>query len=84
MEQKLNRLFDYQKFQKNSRLDAMLSEAEARYEGSLSDDDLELVSAAGGDFLTNHGYPLEQLEADSAAGDQAAVPGIILPPEGRL
>lgn len=47
MEQKLKRLFDYQKFQKNPRLKAMLADAEGRYEGSLSDDDLELVSAAG-------------------------------------
>lgn len=47
MEQKLKRLFDYQKFQNNPRLEAMLQEAEGRYAGSLSDDDLELVSAAG-------------------------------------
>lgn len=47
MEQKLKRLFDYQKFQRNSRLEAMLLEAEERYQSSLSDEDLELVSAAG-------------------------------------
>lgn len=47
MEQKLKRLFDYQRFQKNPRLEAMLSEAEGRYDHAVSDDDLELVSAAG-------------------------------------
>lgn len=52
MEQKLKRLFDYQKFQKTPRLEAMLSEAEGRYEGSLSDEDLELVSAAGDQTVT--------------------------------
>lgn len=45
MEQKLKRLFDYQKFPKNPRLEAMPTDAEGRYEGSLSDDDPELVSA---------------------------------------
>lgn len=47
MEQKLKRLFDYQKFNRNPRLDAILSDALARYEGDLADADLELVSAAG-------------------------------------
>ena len=46
MEQKLKRLFDYQKFNRNPRLDAMLSDALERY-GRLVDADLELVSAAG-------------------------------------
>lgn len=54
MEQKLKRLFDYQKFQKNPRLEAMLTEAEGRYQGSLSDDALELVSAAGDDSLMEY------------------------------
>lgn len=52
MEQKLKRLFDYQKFQKNPRLEALLSKAEGRYEGALTDDDLELVSAAGDSIST--------------------------------
>lgn len=47
MEQKLKRLFDYQRFQKNSRLEAMLADAEERYADGLSDEALELVSAAG-------------------------------------
>jgi len=47
MEQKLKRLFDYQRFQRNSRLEAMLAEAEGRYADGLTDEALELVSAAG-------------------------------------
>ena len=76
MEQKLKRLFDYQKFQKNHRLEAMLTEAKGRYQGSLSDDALEMVSAAGNSQLMLH--------ADSIAHDQAAVPVVDLPPEDRL
>lgn len=55
MEQKLKRLFDYQRFQKNSRLEAMLAEAEGRYAGGLTDETLELVSAAGDDQLLLQG-----------------------------
>lgn len=84
MEKKLRQLFDYQKFQKNPRLEAMLSEAEGRYDSGLSDDDLELVSAAGDGFLVNDVYPSEQLEANSAASDQTTIPVINLPPEDRL
>ena len=46
MEQKLKRLFDYQKFQRNSRLEAMLAEAEGRC-AEVDDEALELVNAAG-------------------------------------
>ena len=54
MEQKLKKLFDYQKFQRNSRLDAMLAEAEGRC-AEVDEDALELVSAAGDDSLMEHG-----------------------------
>ena len=54
MEQKLKRLFDYQRFQKNSRLDAMLAEAEGRC-AEVDEDALELVNAAGDDSLMEHG-----------------------------
>jgi len=54
MEQKLKRLFDYQRFQKNSRLEAMLAEAEGRC-AEVDDDTLGLVSAAGDDSLMEHG-----------------------------
>ena len=51
MEQKLKRLFDYQKFQRNSRLEAMLAEAEGRC-AEVDDEALELVSAAGEQGIT--------------------------------
>ena len=54
MEQKLKRLFDYQKFQRNSRLEAMLAEAEGRC-AEVDDEALEVVSAAGYDSLIEHG-----------------------------
>ena len=50
MDQKLKRLFDYQRFEKNPRLTEMAREAERRYaQGGmeLSDEDLTEVSAAG-------------------------------------
>ncbi len=47
MERKLSRLFDRQKFEQNARLNSIISDVESRYAGALSDDDLELVSAAG-------------------------------------
>lgn len=46
MEKKLKQLFDYQKFEKNPRLDTMLAEAEGRC-AAIDDEDLSLVSAAG-------------------------------------
>ena len=47
MEKMLKRLFDYQKFSGNSRLEAMIRDTESRYDSVLSDDDLEYVNAAG-------------------------------------
>lgn len=47
MEQKLRRLFDYQKFQRNPRLTAMIADVEERYDGAIADDALEWVNAAG-------------------------------------
>ena len=47
MEKKLTRLFDYQKFQGNARLAAIIGDVESRYARALSDDELELVNAAG-------------------------------------
>ena len=49
---KLSQAFDYQKFQHNPRLDAITRDVESRYtKAALSDDDLELVSAAGEDTV---------------------------------
>ena len=55
MEKKLRGLFDYQRFENNSRLAKLISETEERYNVSgarrnsamLSDDDLAFVAAAG-------------------------------------
>ena len=46
-ETKLSRLFDYQRFAGNKRLQALLDDTEERFSYALSDDDLEWVSAAG-------------------------------------
>ena len=49
---KLSQAFDFQKFQQNSRLTAITRDVESRYDKAvLSDDDLELVSAAGVDTV---------------------------------
>ena len=45
---KLLQAFDFQKFQQNPKLAGIVRETEGRYaKAALSDDDLELVSAAG-------------------------------------
>ena len=52
MENKLRRVFDYQKFNANSRLGAMIAETERRYQ-ALRDEDLFLVSADGESDMMN-------------------------------
>ena len=47
MEGKLNRLFDYQRFENNARLRALIQETEDRCGRALSDEDLAMVNAAG-------------------------------------
>lgn len=47
MENKLQRMFDYQSFAGNARIEKMMKEAEARYNREISDDDLGMVNAAG-------------------------------------
>lgn len=47
MEEKLGLLFDYQRFQKNRRIEQLLREMEGRYGKELTEDTLSLVSAAG-------------------------------------
>ncbi|MBR2719361.1 MAG: hypothetical protein IKB78_08725 [Clostridia bacterium] len=45
---KLSQAFDFQKFQQNPKLAGIVRETEGRYaKAALSDDDLELISAAG-------------------------------------
>ena len=47
MEQKLKKLFDYQRFAQNEELGKLIRDTENRYAAGLSDDDLSLVNAAG-------------------------------------
>ena len=47
MDKTLRALFDYQKFEGNSRLAAMIDDVEKRYAVQLDDSDLEFVNAAG-------------------------------------
>lgn len=47
MEKILQTLFDYQRFEKNARLEKLIGETEERYAAALSDDELGLVNAAG-------------------------------------
>ena len=47
MERKLYQAFDRQRFQQNTRLAGIIDDVESRYAHALTDDDLELVSAAG-------------------------------------
>lgn len=43
----LEKLFDFQKFENNSRLAKLIAETESCYSKALSDDDLDMVNAAG-------------------------------------
>ncbi|HJC23900.1 MAG TPA: hypothetical protein H9761_09365 [Candidatus Eisenbergiella merdavium] len=57
----LIKLFDFQKFQNNPGLSAIIAETESRYEqAALSDESLEQVSAAGeADFYRKRFHALE-------------------------
>ena len=46
-QKRLTALFDYQRFERNKRLQALIEDTENRCMNALSDDDLEWVSAAG-------------------------------------
>ena len=46
-QKRLTTLFDYQRFERNKRLQALIEDTENRCMNALSDDDLEWVSAAG-------------------------------------
>ena len=47
MENKLKKLFDYQRFEKNEKLEKLIQETENGYAAELSDEDLSFVNAAG-------------------------------------
>lgn len=48
MENRLKKLFDYQRFEKNKKLEELIRETESRDAVELSDDSLAFVNAAGG------------------------------------
>lgn len=48
MNQKLKELFEYQRFEKNAKLAALISETKNRYKKELDDEDLFYVNAAQG------------------------------------
>ncbi len=51
MANKLSKLFDYQKYEPNGKLQSIIDDVESRYAGKmpkeLSDDELTMVAAAG-------------------------------------
>ena len=65
-EKKLKKLFDYQRFEKNEKLEKLIRETESRYAKELSDADLSLVNAAGDMIALN--------KSDGALGGVNNVP----------
>ncbi len=53
MENKLKALFDFQKFQGNTRLANMIVKAEQSLNSELNDDELSFVAAAGETDIQN-------------------------------
>ena len=47
MERMITNLFDFQRFKQNARLGNIIQDVEDRYASTISDNDLEWVSAAG-------------------------------------
>lgn len=69
MENKLKSLFEYQKFEQNSRLAKLIAETEARQTVELSDEDLELVAAAGNIFEQTSGEKIGPGDSESFTPD---------------
>lgn len=69
MEKKLKKLFDYQRFEQNDKLEKLIHETESRYAKGLSDDDLSFVNAAG-EPVTSGAINIENhtISADSSYG----------------
>lgn len=64
MENKIKALFEFQKFSGNKRLDAMINDTESRYRNELSDDEVEIVSAAGSGYLKSR-FPKKKTLGDT-------------------
>lgn len=70
MENKLKMLFDYQKFEKNERLEKIISDTENYYGRELSDDELFFVNAAGSFDMTGGTISANQPDSDSAGWEE--------------
>ena len=66
VEKKLKKLFDYQRFEQNEKLEKLIQETESRYTKELSEEDLSLVTAAGDIIALN--------KSDGALGGVNNVP----------
>ena len=67
MERMITNLFDFQRFKQNARLGNIIQDVQNRYASTISDDDLEWVSAAGeGSDLSSK----LTIPGDSPAGDR--------------
>ncbi|MCQ2530034.1 MAG: hypothetical protein MJ086_02105 [Lachnospiraceae bacterium] len=77
MENKLKNLFEYQRFEKNEKLEKLISQTESRFERELSEDDLFFVNAAG-DYVS---MDPEKFEGDNIWGEGQE--GEIILPSGK-
>ena len=71
MENKLKKLFDYQRFENNAKLEKLIRETETHYAAELSDVDLLLVNAAGEpeiDIISCGSTPQEKEQVGGIAG----------------
>ncbi len=64
MEKKLKMLFDYQRFEKNAKLEKLISETQDSFAKELSDDELLFVNAAGEPDLAGGTISNNQSEGD--------------------
>lgn len=60
LDRKLKALFEFQRYEKNPRVEALIRETQSRYGAELSDDALGMVNAAGdvyAQFLSEDSAP---------------------------
>lgn len=59
MKKTIKAIFDLEHFEQNEKLEEQIQETESRYCNEISDDDLELVSAAGNLQATRRPHKLK-------------------------
>lgn len=82
MEKKITNLFDFQRFEHNSKLKSVLQDVEGHYTAALDDNDLAFVSAAGEDIPLSAENPdmmQPKAEEDSYPKDTRIGAVILLP-----